>query len=34
MGYDGEKNHRICQTGLEAAKKIIDWCENNATVQV
>ena len=33
MGYDGEKNYKICQTGIGEAQKIIDWCEKNSTVK-
>ena len=29
MGYDGIKNYKICQAGMEDAKRIIDWCEKN-----
>jgi hypothetical protein len=31
MGYDGVKNYKICQAGLEDAERIIDWCESNTT---
>ena len=29
MGYDGIKNYKVCQAGIEEAKKIINWCEKN-----
>jgi len=29
MGYDGIKNYKVCQAGMEGAKRIIDWCEKN-----
>jgi len=29
MGYDGTKNYKVCQAGMEEAKRIIDWCEKN-----
>jgi hypothetical protein len=29
MGYDGVKTYKVCQAGLEEAKRIIDWCEKN-----
>jgi len=29
MGYDGVKSYKVCQAGLEEAKRIIDWCEDN-----
>ena len=31
MGYDGGKSYKMCQTGIEEAMKIIDWCEKNTT---
>ena len=33
MGYDGGLNYNICKIGLETAKKIIDWCENNTVAR-
>jgi hypothetical protein len=30
MGYDGTKTYKVCQAGLEEAKRIIDWCETNS----
>ena len=30
MGYDGVKTYKVCQAGIEEAKRIIDWCEKNA----
>jgi len=29
MGYDGIKNCKVCQAGLEDAYRIIDWCQTN-----
>jgi len=29
MGYDGIKSYKVCQAGMEEAKRIIDWCEKN-----
>ena len=29
MGYDGVKSYKICQAGLEEAKKIINWAEKH-----
>ena len=29
MGYDGVKTYKVCQAGMEEAKRIIDWCEKN-----
>jgi len=39
MGCDGIKNFKVCQAGMEEAKRIIDWCEktqisNNVSVTV
>jgi hypothetical protein len=33
MGYDGTKIYKVCQAGLEEAKKIIDWCEKNTNAK-
>jgi hypothetical protein len=30
MGYDGVTTYKVCQAGMEEAKRIIDWCEENA----
>ena len=32
MGYDGIKTYKVCQAGMEEAKRIIDWCEKNTVV--
>jgi len=29
MGYDGVKSYKVCQAGMEEAKRIIEWCEKN-----
>lgn len=28
-GYDGDRNKKTAQTGLELAQNIIDWCRKN-----
>lgn len=30
MGYDGVLSYSVCKTGIDEAKKIIDWCEKNS----
>ena len=30
MGYDGIRSYKVCQAGIEEAKRIIDWCEKNS----
>jgi len=32
MGYDGVKNYKVCQAGIEEAKKIIDWADKQTVV--
>jgi len=32
MGYDGVKTYKVCQAGMEEAKRIIDWCEKNTAI--
>jgi len=32
MGYDGVKSYKVCQAGMEEAKRIIEWCEKNGPV--
>jgi len=33
MGYDGNKAYKVCQSGIDDAKRIIDWCEKNSTAK-
>jgi len=34
MGYDGIEKYVVCQSGLEDAKNIIDWCNRHYTEKV